>query len=393
MPTFTYRARNAGGELISGSLDAPTQNDAADQLRNQGIWITELRPTRDSQPGDMARTPPVGFEDMVFGEGHPKELALFYRQMAAMIRAGMTVRRSLEMASAGVSGRLKKAMPETLRRAGEGRPLWESLEHRMKLFGPVAVALIRAGETSGSLEAMLGRCADHYERVWKWKQSARKAMVYPMILLAGFIFIPSVVTLVLKGTEAWAQATLLPLARAILTLISSYAAFRILLHVVPGMRTLWDQLMSTLPVMGKNVRKSAAARFVRTFADLYDAGTGPLLALEVAADTCGNRVTAQRVMRARPDIEAGEPLSDAFGRTGALPHVALQMLATGEMSGTVGDSLNKVADFLEADVETSSESWMKALPVILWAIMAIPIIMQIFGMWSSYAHQATSLEP
>jgi type IV pilus assembly protein PilC len=386
MPTFTFKARTPAGEVVTGTHEAPSEGEAGRRLRDQGYWVTELRaqaaaPTPNVVPSDPGDKIPLN--DFLLGEANPKALALFYRQMASMMNAGMGISQALDLTASGAPPRLRRAVPPLAARTAQGRTLSDAMYPRRELFGRAAWAVIRAGEVAGRLDHALRASAEHFERRWKLQQLVKRAMVYPVILLLANLFIPILPVAVLQGPEAAARillAQFLSLGRLVLF----YLVFRTVIRFeVPG--SIWDTVKLHLPVIGKFTRKASAARFIRTLADLYDVGVAPIQALEVAADTCGNRHMAHRLLRARPGVRAGQPLSVALGKTGMLPHVAIQMLATGETSGDVGGLLHKVAEYMEEEMETATQSFMKALPVLLWLAVAIPMIMFIVRGATDYA--------
>ncbi|MBW3625598.1 MAG: type II secretion system F family protein [Armatimonadetes bacterium] len=392
MPTFTYKARNPGGEVVTGTQEAPSESEAARQLREQGFWVTELHARRGGSTGEPSPEGPtdVPMEDFLLGEAHPKDLALLYRQLAATVNAGMGLPRGLELAAIGTRGRLRKALETVTRKTAQGTSLAEAMAPRRELFGRAAHALLKAGEAGGRLEQTLRSAADHFERRWRLKQIVRRAMVYPVILLLASILIPAVPVALLQGTEA-AIRMLAFQALFLIQFVLFYAAFRVVTRFEgPGL--VWDTVLLQLPVIGTFVRKASAAKFLRTFADLYDVGISPLSALDIAADTCGNRYLARNLLRGRDPLKSGESLSSAFSRTGMLPPEAVQMMATGETSGDVGDLLNKVSDYMEGEVETATESFMRALPVLLWAVVAISIVFKIVSLWSGFAQKALNIE-
>jgi type IV pilus assembly protein PilC len=356
--------------------------------------VTELRAQSAPPPAapanaaarDKGGDVPLG--DFLLGEANPKTLALFYRQLASMMNAGMGISQALELAAAGTPGRLRRAVSEAAQKTAQGRTLSDALYPRRELFGRAAWAVLRAGEVAGRLDHALRASADYFDRRWRLQQLVKRAMVYPVILLLATIIIPTLPVAVLQGPEVAARyivGQVLFLARLYLF----YLLFKTVIRFeLPG--TVWDTIKLYLPVVGNFTRKATAARFLRSLADLYDVGVPPIQGLEVAADTCGNRHMANRLLRARPGVRAGQPLSVALGQTGMLSNIALQMLATGEVSGDVGGLLHKTAEYMESELETATQSFLRALPVLLWLIVAIPMIMMAVHGVTDYASKLNS---
>jgi type II secretory pathway component PulF len=382
MPTFSFQARTSGGEVIKGTHDAPTEREAIQALHAQGYWILKLRPLREGARGGVDSSVPL--EDQLLGEAPPRDMAQLLRQWAATLNSGISVQRTLELTAIGARGRLGRAVRQASVRARESAPLSEILQPRRLLFGEFAMAMIAAGESSGRLVELLHRAADHFERKWGFRLALRKAMMYPILMFVASILIQAAVAFFLHGLRGL-FGSLLPIAAQLLSLFLFLAAFRWAVQT-ETLGLLWSRFLLVLPVLGKNGRKSAAARFVRTFADLFEAGIRPAQGLEIAARTCGNQSIGRRLLSARSAIHSGMTFSQALQGTGVLPLTAIQMLRTGEESGSLPESLNKAADYLESEVKGATDSWAAAMPILLWAIIAIPLIMQIFGMWGGYMH-------
>lgn len=335
-----------------------------------------MHPAHDPSPSREDRsTPPT---DILLGEAHPRDLALLYRQLAATLNAGIGLSRAVSLAAEGTSGRLGVALGVVERLTAQGCPLSRALMPRQQLFGPVAVRLLAAGDASGRLVSTLQTAAAHFERKWTLQQMTRRAMVYPIMLLVTMGLVSVVLAYVLQGPAEAVGAFLAQgatVAEIVLVVVAVKALSRL-----EGPGALLDALILAVPPLAAFARKNAAARFVRTLGDLYDAGIGSMEAVEIAAEACGNRVMGRGLLRAKAALAQGVPMTEALAATGQLPGVALQMLATGEESGSVGFSLSKVAEYLESELDTATHSFMRALPVLLWAAVALPMIGMIFRM-------------
>ncbi|MGC8833321.1 MAG: type II secretion system F family protein [Armatimonadota bacterium] len=372
MPVFRYKGRDNLGKNAVGIIWAESRSDAVKRLRERGIWPTLLR---ENTPRLVAR-----LSDAVLGKASSKSLAVVYRQLATMLESGMGAVRAVTLLRDTISEhRLKGALEDVLAVVKEGYPVSDGLQMREKLFGPTEVAMFRAGERSGRLSTMLRRAADSCEFQHRLLLRIRGLLTYPAILLAAWMVIPGVRLLVLNGFEAYFVGALLPNLVALGKLLAVILATRVLLLNVSAFARVYDEVKLALPVLGGVVRKLTVARFARSLADLYNAGVGPAEAVRLAAEGCGNRALAAVLGRAVPVLAANSSLSDALAVTGALPSSVLQMAAAGEQSGTVDEALTRAAEYLEAEALGTMEASLPVARVVVWALVAVPLILAILG--------------
>lgn len=372
MPLFRYKGRDNLGKNAAGVIWAENRSDAVRRLRERGIWPTLLR---ENTPRLFAR-----LSDAVLGKASSKSLAVVYRQLATMLESGMGAVRAVTLLRDTIpEHRLKGALEDVLAVVEEGYPVSDGLQVREKLFGPTEVAMFRAGERSGRLSAMLRRAADSCEFQHRLLLRIRGLLTYPAVLLAAWIVIPGVRLLVLSGFKAYFVGALLPNLVALGRLLAVILAARILLLNVSVFARVYDEVKLALPVLGGVVRKLAVARFARNLADLYNAGVGPAEAVRLAAEGCGNRALEAMLGRAVLVLAANRPLSDALAVTGALPSSVLQMAASGEQSGTVDEALTKAAEYMEAEALGTMEASLPVARVVVWALVAVPLILAILG--------------
>ena len=261
------------------------------------------------------------------------------------------------------------------------------------IFSQLAIGMISAGEMGGFLDRMCLRLSEYAERDYELQQTIKRETWYPKLLVFCSILIPSVVPLVVTkvlGTGnpflAWLHSVIGPLL--IVGIVwGSWKAFNYLAPVTlhkGSPRYIIDQIKLSLPIAGKTVRALSTAKFCRALSALYSAGMGLNRTLNLAADTTGNVVLSENVRRIIPRVESGENLSDCLESTGYFAPVVLQMLRTGEMSGSIDTQLEKVADFLEADAETTVKQSVKVLGIAVFLLIAMYIGMQVIQFWSGY---------
>lgn len=384
MPTYQYKAKDAGGHTVVGHLDADNERATAEALRDQGLWPLSIRraarasaisPDAMAAPASVAsapsRTPGTWHAPVV----PLKQLAVYFRQLSAAVHSGMPLARSLEVVRQQSRGTLARVSAEAAEAAHQGQKLSTVLEHHPRAFSALIVATVRAGEVGGTLDTALGRIADTLERQYALHQQIRRDTFFPKLTLGFGVFIVLVTQLILRTIggpgAAVGQGFGSYLVPAVGCLILFYLGITALGRLGIRSRGL-DQLKLSLPLLGRALKQLAVARFARAFAGLYRAGVALPETLAVAATAAANQVIAERLQAALPALQRGERLSVALARVRVLPEMALQMLSTGEETGNVDDMLDKVADYLEAEAETAIKALASAVgPVVLIGVAVL----------------------
>ncbi len=444
MPTFAFKARDRAGEIVSGTRDAADQRQALEALRDAGFFVTRLQlapgsaksRAAEKSASNRARAEKVRDETVagnavaenatsgnaaIPSDGAPfasttaqpataqtphaqtlpptavswtlrsnaKEMSLFYRQMYAMIHAGTSLAQALNMmAQHGNSAAIRRASHEMSLHTQRGAPMSTAMRAYPGLFSGLALGMVEAGETAGILEAVFVKLADYSERDYELQQSIKRETWYPKLLLVSSFLIPSVVPLVLHGPGAWWLTVRLPLFIAAVVLIVWQAlrfAAPLLLQTVVA-RGL-DFVKLCVPGMSRVVRSLATVKFCRALGALYGAGVAPHRAVQMAAAACGNKYIEARVLSVAPALERGASISEALGQTGQFPGVAMQILQTGETTGTLDTQLDKVADFLEGDAEAAIKKAVQLLGILVFLIMAAYIGSIVVSFYTGYANQ------
>src|SRR6185503_2171518 len=355
MPVFAYRALTVAGRTRAGVVGAESVRAAREALRARGEFPTEVR----EQTG------------AALGGGRPAaaELAGVLRQLATLVGAGVPVADALADAAAqGGHPALVAALTAAHARVCEGVPLADALATASHVFPPLYTDLVRAGEATGALAAVLGRLADHGERVAAVRAELRAALTYPVVMLAATTAVLAVmlVWVVPQVTQLFAESgARLPLPTRILVAIAAvvrHGWWLVLLGVLaaalaarrglatPAGLARRDALLLRLPIVGSIVRRAAQARVARTLATLLAGGVPLEAALAIAAPAAGNRVVGASVRAVREAVRQGEPLAPALAATGAFPPLFVRLAAVGERSGGLADTLGRAADAEERAV-------------------------------------------
>jgi len=381
MSTYNYAVRDKAGKVVKGKLDGDSQEAVQAKLAQMGYIILEL-----NQQGGLA-----GLGSISFGTGiKPKDITIFARQFSTMINAGLSLTKCLSILSAQTeSAGLRTVITQIGKDVEAGQSLSDALGKHPKVFPPIFVNMVRAGETGGVLDEVLNRVADHFESEQKLKGKINSAMTYPLamgglvlvVLAAMMIFV--VPTFEKMFSDMGGK---LPLLTQILVDISHFVAGWGGVVVVatvagvialfkwwskgPGM-TIWDGAKLNMPVFGPMIRKIALAKFTRTFGTLVSAGVPILSALDIVADTAGNEVVANAVKKARSAIKEGETIAKPLSESKVFPSMLVQMIAVGEETGALDTMLNKIADFYDEEVSVAVDGLTSLIEPLMMASLGV----------------------
>ena len=354
-PVMGAAVTNTGSPATPARPD-PLRAPAAPQV---------LRPPGQAAPVPLVRQPYLRAND--------QDLSNFFRQLAALIHAGTGIGSALKtLAEHGGGNALRKAAGQMAERAMTGESFSDSMKAYPGLFTPLMIGIMSAGERGGFMETSLNRLADYSERDYQLQQSIKRETWYPKCVIFFAFFIGGVPTLVLQGVPPFLRQVLPPY----LIIALLWIGWKIWKLVKPALITgaiepikfgntspakIYDEIKLVLPIIGKTARALASAKFCRALGALYSAGVAPDAAVRLGAQACGNRVVADRALKTIPALQAGRPLTDCMKETRVFNPLALQMMRVGEESGDLDGQLDKAADFLETNAETTIK---QAVPVI-----------------------------
>jgi len=374
MPTFAYRAKNSSGSIVDGSVEAGDVRAAAMKLRDMGLWPVELREQRAGAKGRA-----VGFSPLWAGVSL-RSLALFYRQLATMLQAGMLLGDALDnLGKQKAMGRLPAIALGAADHVRNGGAFSDALARYPHIFPKLQIGLVRAGEASGRLDAMIERIAAYLERELEIRRKFSRVTLYPKIIFVFIvvvaIFVPHVKAIVEGGWPVvWSiiEYEVLPI---IFGLLGLWVVIKLLLTIPPA-RVAWDYVKLNFPVLGSVTRKLAMSRLCTALSVVYSAGMPLSQAAELSSEAAGNEVVRRAVASSAPAVQAGEPLSTLLRQTGQIPELVLGMLATGEKTGNIDLVLDKVTEYYESEAATTLEKfgYLVFVALIVAAAVAVAII-------------------
>ena len=364
LPVFVWEGTDKRGKKMKGEQQARNVNLLRAELRRQGIQPSKVKPKPKPLFGSAGK--PVS----------PKDIAIFSRQIATMMRSGVPIVSALEIIGNGQKNvRMKKLVDEVRMDIEGGSSIYEAMSKHPVQFDELYRNLVRAGETSGALETVLATIADYKENIESIKGKIKKALFYPAAVIAVAILVcailmvyvvpifkeqfqsfgadlPAFTQLVFGISEimvTWWWAIVVALAIGIFAFLYVYKRSSKLQHTV-------DRLMLKIPVVGQVLHNSSIARFARTLAVTFKAGVPLVEAMESVAGATGNRVYTNAVLEMRDDVATGYPLNVAMKQVNLFPHMVVQMTSIGEEAGALDTMLFKVAEFYEEEVDNAVDT-------------------------------------
>ncbi len=381
MPVFVYRARDNTGKQVKGLMQAHSVGELSKKLTDLGYLITDIT----EQKGPIINL--KGFQDK-FTRIKIDDIIMINIQLANMIASGLTLLTSLRTLIKQIENRYLKRVIEDVHRSVEmGSTFSDAVAKHSKVFSPLFVNMIRAGEASGTLDVVLNRLAKFAEADAELRQKVKAAFIYPIILVVvGSMVVIFMITFVLPTfVEIFTKAGIpLPLPTRVLRAISiilrkySYLvlavgcglAFAFKSYVKTSMGKLqFDRFMLKIPVVGLLIRKIAIARFTRTLATLISSGVPILQALGIVEKVVGNEVISRVIKSVHDGVSKGEKIAQPLKISEEFPADTIQMIAVGEETGNLDGMLNKISDFYEVSINYSIKRLTALLEPVFLVIM------------------------
>lgn len=401
MAQFSYIAKDGKEKRKKGKIIASSQREAYAQLRAQHLRVLKIEEIPET----------LWNKDLELSSNTLKQrdFVIYLRQFATLIRSGITIVNATNILSKQTESKiLKKTLIEMEAELREGTPLSQTYEKYPKLFKPLFINMIRAGEATGNIDATLERLATYYDKQYRTKQKVMSALTYPIILLVLTIIVvlfllifivpifvdmfegmnaelPGITKFVLSISEG-VQAfwwLLLPMVGIVVTLVT-------LMKKDEKARYFLDNLLLKLPIFGKLLQKSAMARTTSTLASLFASSVPVLQAVDITEKVVGNQVIAKVLHEGRESLERGNSLTLPMRDHWAIPPLVTQMIVIGEQTGSLDSMLQEVAGFYEAEVEATTDR-LKALIepimiVVLAGVVGIIVLAIMMPMLESFAN-------
>jgi general secretion pathway protein F len=390
MPVYDYQALDTKGKTVTGIIDADGAQAARNKIRALGSFPVKVKEVTGGESSKETRG--VSFQGL-FSRVTPAHVSLWTRQLATLTGAGFPlvsalttlVSQSKTQGFTKIAARIKDSIVE-------GNSFASALTLYPSVFSKIYINMVRAGETSGTLEVVLQRLADIMEKQQELKSRIQTAMAYPILMtligtlvlffLMTFV-VPNITTIFEDMNQALPTPTRFLIAASdifkgywwllVVAIVAALVALKMFRKTERGLAST-DRAILRLPIMGSMLRRIAVARFSRTLASLLENGVTMLPALEIVRNVTGNVVISGLIENASNDVEKGQALGLALAADEVFPDLAVQMIQVGEQSGELESMLYKIADVYENEVQSSIMSMMAMLEPVMILVMAVVVL-------------------
>lgn len=399
MARFKYEGRDRK-KIRSGIMVAGNRREAIEKLRDEGVRVIDIReiPATALQK-DITLGNPVKRDQFI----------MFLRQFSTLMRAGVTIVDSVKILSQqSESKALRKTLVEIDEELRKGNSLSNSLAKYPKIFEPLTINLIKAGELSGNIDESLDRLATHYDKAYQTRQKVISAMSYPAVV--GVIAIGVVIFLLASIVPMFADMFAgfggeLPLVTQFVMAASDFVKvywYILVLIALIFAGVLWvmrrnergkfilDTFLLRMPIFGKIFKKSALARLTRTLSSLFSSSVPILQAMTMTEKVVGNAVMSKVIIASRDSLERGGSLTEPMKKHWAFPPLIPHMISIGEQTGSLDHMLSKVAEFYEKEVEAETDRLKALIEPLMIVVLAtlvgtiiLAIMMPMFEMFQN----------
>lgn len=381
MAGYSYIAIDGYGKEKRGRMEAPDEERVFRALKAEGYFPVSIKElnifTKD-------------IEIQIGNPVKPRDLSIFCRQFVSILSAGVSIVNALEMLMEQTENKyLKKGIQETLFMVEKGEKLADAMRNQGRIFPPILINMVEAGEASGGLEIALERMAIHFEKDAKLKALVRKAMIYPATI--GFVALSVIILLLVFVVPTFMDMfegmdMEIPLLTRIALSMSDFMVKRwylvlLMISLITGgfiaYRNTTDgkfqlaKLALKMPIFGKLTIKSSSARLTRTLSTLLAAGIPLMDAIDITARTMDNVLVKKVLVEAREEVARGVPISAPLAASGIFPPMVHHMIKIGEETGAIEPMLNTIADYYDEEVEVTSQTLTAAMEPLIIIVMAL----------------------
>ena len=393
MLNFEYKGISADKKYVEGEIEALNNAEAAHKLKEQKIIITKLIQAKKKKK-EGKKKEKFSFS---FGTGvKPKEILIFCKQFATMLRAGLPVLNTLNMLDEQTTAPgMKKIIISIRKNLESGNALSKCFEKHPKIFDVVVVNLIKAGEASGKLDTFLEKIVASLEKREKIKSQIKGALFYPAVLLtvALLVTIFMLINVVPTFVDMYSNMGLadkLPSSTKIIMSASEFLrssggvysffgivllvyAFRYLVKTRYGVRKAYHQFLLKMPVFGNLIQKSILAKVSLVLGNLNQAGVELIESLDIAKSVTTNTVVVEAIENIKKGVFSGETLTKLFNKEKVFPPTFTQLIAVGEQTGSLDEMYNSVAKYYEEEFDTAVANLASLIEPIMIVFMGITI--------------------
>jgi len=412
MPTFQFEALNEAGKPQKGTINAASSEEAIARIRSQGYFPTSVREQKSKKSKSGTGAKAAGSTGAAnkkkefsinLGGVSQKHLTAFTRQLSTLQDAGLPILRSLSILEQQQKpGVLKNSLSEVHEDVAGGSSLSDAMGKHPRAFNKLYTKMIAAGEVGGVLDLILQRLADFLEKAERLKKRIISAMIYPaaVISIAGIIVLGIMILIVPKfieifedfdtelpgltkfliGLSKWLAGPILPEDKGgngsnfpgvVLVVIAPFLIFFAVkfLRKTTGGKALFDRFILMVPILGGLVRKSTIAKFTRTLGTLINAGVPILDAIKITADTTGNDVYGQALMKVHDSVRQGDSFAEPLRKAKVCDSLVVNMIDVGEETGDLDKMLSKIADNYDEEVDNAVSGLVSLLEPVMVVLL------------------------
>ena len=379
MPTYSYTARDAKGDLKTATIDAANREDVVQQLRRLRLTVVKVEEQSKSK---VKTTGAISMRDIV----------IFTRQFSTMINSGLPLVQALDILSKQTENKVLSAVTrQVVFDVESGHTVADALAKHPNAFTDLYVNMVAAGEAGGILDTILMRLATFMEKNDALVRKVKGAMIYPGVIMsvAAIAIIVLLIFVIPVFQSMFASVGLsLPLPTRVVIGLSNLLQGYWWAFGLGGFAAQWavrkyyttsngqlmiDRLMLHAPVLGDVLRKSAVSRFTRTLGTLISSGVSILDGLEITSKTAGNRVISDAIMASRSSIAGGDTISAPLAKSNVFPPMVISMIAVGEQTGGLDEMLSKIADFYDEEVDAAVSGLLSLLEPVMIVFLGVVV--------------------
>lgn len=384
--TYAYSGRDSSGKVVKGRVDAPGESSVVSRLRTMGIAPISIKPVT----AGSGLNSDISLGGLLDKRVTIKDLAVMSRQLATMIGAGLPLLKALVILAEQSENPKLAATLSAVRSSIEGGGTFsDGLAKYPKIFPPLLINLVKAGEVGGFLETALESVAKNYEKEVQLKSTIKSALTYPVVVLimalaavvgmiifivpifeqmfadlGGTLPLPTLILVVISNNMIWAGPALAVIA------VAGGIWWRANRHT-PKFRSIYEPALLKVPVFGALFSKVAIARFSRNFSTMVGSGVPILQALSIIGATSGNWQIEQALQKVQDSVQQGRSISAPLQEESIFPAMVTQLISVGEDSGALEAMLDKIADFYDAEVQNTTEQLTSLIEPIMIAFLGV----------------------
>jgi len=377
---YIYKAMNAEGKKINANIEADNYDDFIIELKRQGLYLISYSLTRD------------GYSQSANGTISLKELSVICRQFSAMLNAGISVVKCLDiLCEQTTNKKTRSKLLAVLEDVRKGTSLHKAMANQGKAFPFYLISSVESGEEGGTLDDVMTRMSSYFEKQNKTKRQIRGAMVYPIILASLCVIVVTIMLVFVIPRFLTMYATQgidLPLPTKILIAITDFVLYKwwiilivagaffgviMLIKKLPSTKISWDKFTLSMPVFGKLRKVLMTSKFAHTLSTLSASGISMLVSLEVVARVINNAYITQCVAIIIDDLKRGVSLSDSLKKFDVFPTMFKSMIAVGEESGELDALMEKTASFYEDESDAAVKKMVSLIEPMMIVFMAVII--------------------